>query len=119
MLIHTIIDRCARIGYHPKIWRITIAIALLRPGKTDYSEPRAYHLIQLLECIGKVLEKIMADRLIYFLNKHTLTPFSQFRACKGSSITDAALTFTHDIQTVCNKGLVTLALTYYRHKGIL
>jgi hypothetical protein len=65
----------------------------------DYSIPRAYHLIQLLECIGKVLEKIMADRLTYFLNKHTLTPFTQFGAHKGSSTTDAALTFTHDIQT--------------------
>jgi hypothetical protein len=99
-----------RIGYHPKIWCITIEIALLKPGKTDYSEPRAYCLIQLLECIGKVLEKIIADRLTYFLNKHTLNLFSQFGARKGSSTTDAALTFTHDIQTAHNKGLVTSAL---------
>jgi hypothetical protein len=111
----------------PKIWHITIAIALLKPGKTDYSEPRAYHLIQLLECIGKVLEKIMADRLTYFLNKHILTLFSQFGARKGSSTTDAALTFTHNIQTACNKGLVTLALTldikghfdFVNHKELL
>jgi hypothetical protein len=96
-------------------------------GKTDYSEPRAYHLIQLLECIGKVIEKIMADRLTYFLNKHTLTPFTQFGARKGSSTTDAALTFTHDIQTACNKGLVTSALTldikgyfdFVNHKKLL
>jgi hypothetical protein len=117
----------ARIGYHPKIWCITIAIALPKPGKTDYSEPRPYHFIQLLECIGKVIEKIMADRLTYFLNKHTLTPFSQFRAHKGSSTTDAALMFTHDIQTTRNKGLVTLALTidikgyfdFVHHKKLL
>jgi hypothetical protein len=93
----------------------------------DYSEPRAYHLIQLLECIGKVIEKIMADRLTYFLNKHTLTPFSQFGACKGSSTTDVALTFTHDIQIARNKGLVTSALTidikgyfdFVNHKKLL
>jgi hypothetical protein len=97
-------------------------IALPKPGKTDYSEPRAYRLIPLLECIGKVLEKIMADRLTYFLNKHTLTPFSQFGACKGSSTTDVALTFTHR-----NKGLVTSALTidikgyfdFVNHKKLL
>jgi hypothetical protein len=98
-LIHSLIDGCVRVEYHPKIWCIAIAIALPKPGKTDYSEPRAYHLIQLLECIGKVLEKIMADRLMYFPNKHTLTLLSQFGACKGSSMTDAAPTFTHDIQT--------------------
>jgi hypothetical protein len=95
--IHSLINGCTRIGYHPKIWCIAITIALLKPGKTDYSEPRAYYLIQLLECIGKVIEKIMADRLMYFLNKHTLTPFSLFGAHKGSSTTDTALTFTHDI----------------------
>jgi hypothetical protein len=126
-LFHSLIDGCARIRYHPKIWRIAIAIALPKPGKADYSEPRAYHLIQLLECIGKVIEKIMADRLTYFLNKHTLTPFSQFGAHKDSSTTDAALTFTHDIQTARNKGLVTSALTldikgyfdFVNHKKLL
>jgi hypothetical protein len=126
-LIHSLIDGCARIGYHPKIWCIAIAIALPKPGKKDYSEPRAYHLIQLLECIGKVIEKIMADRLTYFLNKHTLTLFTQFGARKGSSTTNAALTFTHNIQTARNKGLVTSALTldikgyfdFINHKKLL
>jgi hypothetical protein len=52
----------------PQIWCTTITIALAKPGKPDYSDPR--RLIQLLECIGKVLEKIMADRLAFFLNKY-------------------------------------------------
>jgi hypothetical protein len=69
----------------------------------------------------------MADRLTYFLNKHTLTPFAQFGARKGSSTTDAALTFTYNIQTARNKGLVTTALTldikgyfdFVNHKKLL
>jgi retron-type reverse transcriptase len=69
----------------------------------------------------------MADRLTYFLNKHTLTPFSQFGAHKGSSTTDVALMFTHNIQTARNKGLVTSALTidikgyfdFINHKKLL
>jgi hypothetical protein len=69
----------------------------------------------------------MADRLTYFLNKHTLAPFSQFGAHKGSSTTDTALTFTHNIQTAHNKGLITLALTidikgyfnFVNHKKLL
>jgi hypothetical protein len=69
----------------------------------------------------------MADRLTYFLNKHTLTLFSQFGARKGSSTTDAALTLTHNIQTAHNKGLVTSALTldikgyfdFINHKKLL
>jgi retron-type reverse transcriptase len=69
----------------------------------------------------------MADRLTYFLNKYMLTPFSQFGAHKGSSTTDAALTFTHDIQTTQNKGVVISALTidikgyfdFINHKKLL
>jgi hypothetical protein len=69
----------------------------------------------------------MTDRLTYFLNKHTLTPFSQFRACKGSSKTDVALIFTYDIQTAHNKELVMSVLTidmkgyldFVNHKNLL
>jgi hypothetical protein len=57
-LFHSLIDRCARIRYHPKIWHITIAIAPPKPGEADHPEPRAYCLIQLLEYIGKVIEKL-------------------------------------------------------------
>jgi retron-type reverse transcriptase len=102
-------------------------IALAKPRQTDYSDPRAYHLIQLLECIGKVLKEIMADRLTFFLNKYAVTPFTQFGAHKGSSTSDAALTFIHDIQNDCNRGLVTTALmidikgyfNFVNHKNLL
>ncbi|KAE9391418.1 hypothetical protein BT96DRAFT_756936, partial [Gymnopus androsaceus JB14] len=50
--------QCLHAGYHPKTWRWAIAVALRKPRKPDYSEPRAYRLITLLECLGKVLEKI-------------------------------------------------------------
>jgi hypothetical protein len=77
-LIHSLLSRCARIGYHPKIWHIAIVIVLAKPGKLD-SDPRAYHLIQLLECIGKVLEKIIADRLMFFLTNPVLPIWSTQR----------------------------------------
>jgi hypothetical protein len=98
MIIHKVINSCTNTGYHPKIWCTAIAIALAKPGKPNYSDPRAYRLIQLLECIGKVLEKIMADRLTYYLNKYKIAPYTQFGARKGSSMNDVALILTHDIQ---------------------
>jgi hypothetical protein len=109
MIIHKVINSCANTGYHPKIWCTAIAIALAKPGKPDYSDPRACRLIQLLGCIGKVLEKIMADRLTYYLNKYEIAPYTQFGACKGSSTNDAAVTLTDKFQNARNKGLVTTA----------
>ncbi|KAJ6475270.1 hypothetical protein C8R47DRAFT_926292, partial [Mycena vitilis] len=54
--IHTLIKKCLRNGFHPREWRKAIAVALRKPRKPDYSNPRAYRLIQLLECLGKILE---------------------------------------------------------------
>ncbi|KAG2138366.1 hypothetical protein DEU56DRAFT_708606, partial [Suillus clintonianus] len=63
--IYLLISRCANVGYHPIAWRRTIAVALRKPRKPDYSNPRAYRLIQLEECLGKVLENVQASRLAY------------------------------------------------------
>ena len=48
-------------GYYPKSWRKAIAIAIPKSGKPDYSNPRAYRLIPLLECLAKVLKRIVAN----------------------------------------------------------
>ncbi|KAJ4473959.1 hypothetical protein C8J55DRAFT_433411, partial [Lentinula edodes] len=64
-LIFSIMHHCVETGHHPRLWRQAIAVALRKPKKPDYSEPRAYRLIQLLECMGKVLEKVVARRLGY------------------------------------------------------
>jgi len=58
--ILSLMHKCLEAGYHPKSWRKVIAVALRKPGKPDYSNPRAYHLITLLECLRKILEKIVA-----------------------------------------------------------
>jgi len=61
MLIH----QCLANGYHPLQWQRAIAIALKKPNKPDYTQPRAYHLITLLECIGKLFKKVVACRLTH------------------------------------------------------
>ncbi|KAJ7747692.1 hypothetical protein DFH07DRAFT_689613, partial [Mycena maculata] len=70
--IHTLIRKCLRNGFHPREWRKAIAVALRKPRKPDYSNPRAYRLIQLLECLRKILEKIVARRLSFLAGKHNL-----------------------------------------------
>ena len=110
--IVALIRHCLGNGYHPKDWRKAIAVALRKPRKPDYSLPRAYRLIQLLECLGKVLEAIVAKRLGYLVGRHNLVPGNQFGGRSHYSTTDAILSFTHDIQTAWTDGKVTSALTF-------
>jgi len=53
--IYNLVRLCVDSGYHPKIWRTSIAVALQKPNR-EYSKPRSYRLIQLLEVLGKTLK---------------------------------------------------------------
>ena len=40
-------------------------MVLKKPNKLDNTIPKAYRVISLLNCLGKVAEKIIATRLSY------------------------------------------------------
>ena len=98
-------------GYHPKEWCTSIVVTLQKP-KRDYSLPRSYRLIQLLEVLGKVLEHVQACRLSYIAAKQNLFPSSQFRGIPGRSAEDALLCTVHDIETAWNHKHKALILTF-------
>ncbi len=82
-------------------WHTSIAVALQKP-KRDYSLPRSYCLIQLLEVLRKVLEHVQAQILTHITSKHNLFPSSQFGGILGRSAEDALLCTVHDIKTAWN-----------------
>lgn len=103
---------CASTGHHPHSWRQTTAVTLCKAKKTDCSNPRSYRLIQLEECMGKVLEKSQAQRLSYFIGVHRLVPTTIFGSRPGCSTTDAVISFMHDITLSFDKGWTTSSLTF-------
>lgn len=111
-LLTSLMQKCLETGYHPKTWRKAVAVALRKPNKQDYGNPRSYRLITLLECMGKVLERIVARRLTYLASRYDLVPPNQFGGRASSSTSDALLTFISDIQSAWNHGYATSALTF-------
>ncbi len=110
--ITSLLGKCLTAGYHPIAWRKAIAIALKKPNKPDYSNPRAYRLITLLESLGKVLEKVIAKRLTFLAGKFDLVPGNQFGGRAHSSTSDAIMAFINDVHSAWNHGKVTSALTF-------
>lgn len=92
------------LGYHPKVWRQSIGAVLKKPNKSDYTIPKAYRIIALLNCLGKVSEKLIATRLAYLGETTDLLHQSQLGGRKYRSAIDAALILTHDIQRAWTKG---------------
>lgn len=62
-----IYNRCLRLSYFPVIWKRAWIRVIPKPGKADYSAPKAYHPIGLLPVMGKILEKLIVNRLSWEL----------------------------------------------------
>jgi hypothetical protein len=87
---------CLTEGIHP--WRQVTVVAINKPFKPDYSKPKAYRPISLMECAGKLLEKIVAKRVNDDIQAHNLLPMTQFGSCPHHSAVDAAAILVHRIQ---------------------
>jgi hypothetical protein len=86
------------IGYHPKCWRQATGAILKKDNKPDYTDPKAYRVIALLNCLGKVSERILAQRLGHLAETITLLHPSQIGGRLKKSAIDAALLLTNEVE---------------------
>ena len=100
--VFEILRDCLREGLHHTRWKRAITIVLPKPNKPSYSTPRAWRPIQLLETLGKLLEKIIASRISFDVGRFNLVPPEQIGGRCSSSCLDAALSLTHDIESAWN-----------------
>ena len=82
-------------GYHPTSWRQGIGAILKKSGDRDSQLPKSYRIITLLNCLGKVAEKILATRLSYL--GPDILDNDQMRGRKHQSAIDAVMAMVHDI----------------------
>ncbi|KNZ56382.1 hypothetical protein VP01_2416g3 [Puccinia sorghi] len=61
-------------GYFPRAWRQATMAIIFKADKPDYSEPNDYQPISLLCMLGKLLEKILNERLIYWIKNRNVLP---------------------------------------------
>jgi ribonuclease HI len=56
------------LGHVPPQWKMGRTVVLRKPGKTDYTQARSYRPITMLACISKLLEKVVARRLRFWVS---------------------------------------------------
>ena len=100
----TLFNSCLDTGLHPKSWKTALIAVVPKPGKSDYSLPKSYRPVALLECLGKLLEKVITKRILHDVGAFNLVPTNQFGARPHSSTVHAGLALTHDIATAHAKG---------------
>ncbi len=73
-----IFEACLCLGHHLAFWRKVVVVVIPKLGKDNYLQAKAYCPISLIECLSKLLEKVVAKRLLFDADKHTLLPTTQF-----------------------------------------
>ena len=83
------------LGTH--LWCDTMVVVLNKPNCPDYSLAKAYRPISLLECAGKLMEKIVAKRVNIDISTNTLLPMTQFGSRPYHNTINAIATLVHQI----------------------
>lgn len=85
--LEALYGRCVHEGYFPREWKVARVIVLLKSLDKDRSNPRSYRGISLLPVFGKILERILVQRLHERVSDSVCR--WQFGFKKGRSVEDA------------------------------
>lgn len=79
-----------RLGYCPARFRQSTTIVLRKAGKDDYTTPKAYRPIALLNTVGKLMDSTIAKRISYVTEMYKLLP-STYNSGRRGRFTEHAL----------------------------
>ncbi|KAF8675303.1 hypothetical protein AX14_005146, partial [Amanita brunnescens Koide BX004] len=84
-------NNICREGVWPSYFKDSQSVIIPKPNKPDYSIPKAYRPIALLNTIGKLLTKVLANRLQHDAAEFGLLHRDQFGGIQKHSTIDAGL----------------------------
>ena len=61
-----VVQKSIQLGYYPTIWKTAKGVILRKAGKPSYTVSKAYRVISLLECLRKVIERVVAKKVASF-----------------------------------------------------
>ena len=96
--ITNLVQQTICLGYHPKEWKKGRGILLKKGGKRDLGLVRSYRVISLLNCLGKVVEKLVAEQLALYCETYSKLHPGQIGARKERSAIDAVSVLVHIVQ---------------------
>jgi len=86
-----------RKGYFRKQWKCSIIIPIVKPGKEGSTKVTKHQPISLLNVGGKVLEKLLINRINHHAFSNSLLNENQYRFFPHKSTIDAALAAKKDL----------------------
>ena len=97
-------------GAWPQEFKEAVSIIIPKPKKDDYSVPKAYWPIALLNTLGKLLTKIVANHLQFDSIANNLLRAGQFGGIQKHATDDVGVLLMDFISSHRDQGLHTLVL---------
>ena len=83
-------------GQYPTKWKLGRVIALYK--KNSHYNPENYRPISLLDCFGKIFERLIYNQMMKFIKKHSILFINQFGFREKYSTTLALIDITDKIK---------------------
>ena len=100
----TLTQACWDTAYYPIRFRKARTVALRKPGKDSYTQPKAWRPIALLSTVGKVIEAVTARHLRRLAEQYHMLPAHQMGARKNRSTETALDLIVNQIHTIWQSG---------------
>ena len=112
-IIHNIYNICWFKGYHPNNWKTPKSILINKPNKSK-KDPNNYRPIALINCLAKIMEKIINVRLTNFIELNDIINKEQAGFRKNKSTHDKLFQLTHK-QKIGNKPVRPYSWMWRKH----
>jgi hypothetical protein len=110
-LLAELYNSCLKYRYFPPAWKEALVAMIPKPDK-DLSKPSSYRPISLLSVLGKTLERIITDRLAFFLESNGILHAAQAGFRRSKCTSDQLVRLQNDILNAANKNIPLLALFF-------
>ena len=107
-----IANACIDLEHWPKYFKRSTTIVIPKPNKSSYNHPKAFRPIVLLNILGKLIEKVVTERLQFIVASNNFIHPSQLGGLKFKSTVDAGIALTHIVHLEWAKGRSTSSLAF-------
>ena len=96
----------------PNYFKYSSMIITPKPKKTSYNQAKLFCPIILLNTLGKLIEKVITERLQFTVVNNDFIHLSQLGGLKFKSTIDARVALTHIMRSSWTKGKTTSTLAF-------
>ena len=84
-------NKCLRDGCLPKQWKKSSIVPIIKQGKEEARDASKYRPISLLSVAGKVLDKLMIDRILHHVHSSAGLNSNQYGFMTQRGTVEAAM----------------------------